>query len=72
MHQGASVSLTAAPRMAFTMLLGMLLVTLGCWAYSAAAALARLRCIILERELHRPWLQELVACQDEYMHKDKQ
>lgn len=72
LHQGASVSLTAAPRMAFTMLLGMLLVTLGCWAYSAAAALARLRCIILERELHRPWLQELVACQDKYMHKDKQ
>ena len=63
LHQGASISLTAAPRMAMTMLLGMLLVTLGCWAYSAAVALARLRCIILERERQRPWLQALITTQ---------
>ncbi len=52
LHQGASISLTAAPKMAMTMLAGMLLVTLGCWAYSIAVALARVRCIILEREPH--------------------
>jgi heme exporter protein C len=61
LHQGASISLTAAPSMAAVMLAGMLLVTLGCWAYTFAAALARLRCIILEREKRSPWLHALQA-----------
>jgi len=50
LHQGASVSLTAAPAMAHTMLAGMLLMAGACWAYSAAVALARVRCLIDERE----------------------
>jgi len=50
LHQGASVSLTAAPKMATTMLTGMLVMTLACWMYSIAAALWRLRSIIAERE----------------------
>jgi heme exporter protein C len=58
LHQGASVSLTAAPSMAAVMLTGMLLVTLGAWSYAFAAALTRLRCIILEREKHSAWLKE--------------
>ncbi|GAA5020441.1 hypothetical protein GCM10025794_07540 [Massilia kyonggiensis] len=49
LHQGASVSLRAAPSMATTMLAGMLVMTLALWAYAIAAVLARLRCIILER-----------------------
>ena len=49
LHQGASVSLRAAPSMATTMLTGMLVMTLALWAYAIAAVLARLRCIILER-----------------------
>ena len=61
LHQGASISLTAAPSMAAVMLTGMLLVTLGCWSYTFAAALARLRCIILEREKRSPWLHALLA-----------
>jgi heme exporter protein C len=50
LHQGASVSLTAAPAMAHTMLLGMLLMVGACWAYAIAVALARVRCLISERE----------------------
>ncbi len=55
LHQGASVSLTAAPTMARTMLLGMLLMALAAWAYTIAVALHRVRSIILERESHADW-----------------
>lgn len=50
LHQGASVSVTAAPKMAATMLLAMLIMSLGFWMYSIAVVLARLRCVICERE----------------------
>jgi heme exporter protein C len=50
LHQGASVSLTAAPTMARTMLLGMLIMALAAWAYSLAVSLARVRAIIVERD----------------------
>jgi heme exporter protein C len=45
LHQGASVSLTRAPSMAF-------------WMYSIAAALSRVRSIILERERHTEWVRD--------------
>jgi heme exporter protein C len=51
LHQGASVSLTAAPRMAATMLTGMLVMALAFWMYSVAVTLVRVRCIIRERGL---------------------
>ncbi|MFZ4288673.1 heme ABC transporter permease CcmC [Variovorax sp. HJSM1_2] len=50
LHQGASISFTAAPTMARTMVLGMLLMVFACWAYSIAVALARVRCLITERD----------------------
>jgi len=50
LHQGASVSLTAAPAMAHTMLAGMLLMVGACWAYAVAVALARVRCLIVARD----------------------
>ncbi|HEU0259358.1 MAG TPA: heme ABC transporter permease CcmC [Burkholderiales bacterium] len=53
LHQGASVSLTAAPRMAATMLTGMLIMALAFWMYSIAVTLMRVRCIIRERETPR-------------------
>jgi heme exporter protein C len=59
LHQGASVSMTMAPKMAATMLLGMLVMALACWMYSIAAALARVRCIILEREQQAEWIVDL-------------
>jgi heme exporter protein C len=61
LHQGSSVSLTRSPSMAATMLLGMLLMALACWMYTVAAALSRVRSIILERERHTEWVKNAVA-----------
>lgn len=58
LHQGASVSLSAAPKMAQTMLWGMLMMALAAWAYAIAVALLRVRSIIIERERHAQWLVE--------------
>jgi heme exporter protein C len=58
LHQGASVSLTKSPSMAATMLTGMLVMALAFWMYSIAAALARVRSIILERERKSDWVAE--------------
>ena len=60
LHQGASVSLTSAPSMATTMLTGMLLMVVAFWMYSIAAALARVRNIILDRERHTEWVKHAV------------
>jgi len=57
LHQGASVSMTRAPSMAATMLLGMLLMALAAWMYSIATSLSRLRAIILERERDAEWVR---------------
>lgn len=57
LHQGASISVTAAPKMAATMLAAMGIMALGFWMYSAAVTLLRVRCIILERERHASWVQ---------------
>jgi heme exporter protein C len=54
LHQGASVSLTAAPKMASTMLTGMLVMALAFWMYSIAAAMLRVRRIIRERGALQP------------------
>lgn len=59
LHQGASISFKAAPTMASTMLLGMLLCALGFWAYAIGVALMRLRNIVLEREGEADWVQGL-------------
>ncbi len=60
LHQGASVSLTAAPKMAETMLTAMLLMTFACWAYAFAVVFMRTRAIVLERERHTGWVRDLV------------
>ncbi len=59
LHQGASVSLTRAPSMASTMLIGMLVMALAAWMYSIAASFLRVRAIILEREAESDWVREL-------------
>jgi heme exporter protein C len=61
LHQGASISLDAAPKMAGTMLAGLLLMTLACWAYAMAVSLARARAIVLEREADAAWARAHVA-----------
>jgi len=59
LHQGASVSLTAAPKMAETMLNAMLLMSLACWAYAFAVVFMRARALVLERERDTQWVREL-------------
>jgi len=60
LHQGASVSMTAAPKMAQTMLVTMLIMAFAAWFYTIAVALHRVRSIILEREAHTDWVRALV------------
>src|SRR5574342_655375 len=55
LHQGASVSMTASPKMAHIMLLGMLVMALASWMYAFAVTLARVRCVIVERERQPSW-----------------
>lgn len=57
LHQGSSINLRSAPSMAMTMLLGMLIMALGLWAYTIAVTLVRVRCILLERERHTDWVK---------------
>jgi heme exporter protein C len=56
LHQGASVSLTAAPKMAAIMLTAMLLMTLAAWLYAIAVTLLRVQAIVLERERGAAWV----------------
>ncbi len=59
LHQGATISMTAAPKMASTMLTAMLMMTLAFWAYAFAVVFTRTRAIILEREKNAQWVQAL-------------
>ena len=58
LHQGSSINFSGSSSMAAIMLWGMLIMALGFWAYTFAAVLMRLRCIILERERHTEWVKE--------------
>ena len=60
LHQGATISATAAPTMASTMLMAMLLLTLSFWAYSFAVVFTRVRAIVLEQESDTEWVRALV------------
>jgi heme exporter protein C len=59
LHQGASVSVTAAPKMASVMLTGMLIMSLAAWLYAIAVVLARVRTIMVERERGAAWVADL-------------
>ena len=59
LHQGASVSLTAAPKMATTMLTAMLIMSFAFWAYAFAVVFTRTRAMVLEREQSASWVQDL-------------
>lgn len=65
LHQGASISMTAAPKMASTMLTAMLLMTVAFWAYAFAVVFTRTRAIVLERERETQWVQALVNAHKE-------
>jgi heme exporter protein C len=59
LHQGSTINLTRAPSMASIMLTGMLLMVAAFWVYAIAAALQRVRTIILEREKDADWVARL-------------
>ena len=59
LHQGSSISLSAAPKMAATMLTALLLMTVCFWAYSFALAFTRARAIVLEQEAGTDWVKAL-------------
>ena len=65
LHQGASVSVTASPKMAAIMLWAMLAMAIACWMYAIAVSLTRVRAIILERERGRihgaAWLADATS-----------
>jgi len=61
LHQGATISMTAAPKMANTMLTSMLLMTISFWAYAFAVTFARTRAIVLERERQAEWVHGVVV-----------
>jgi len=61
LHQGASVSLTSAPKMAAIMLIGMLVMAFAAWFYAIAVTLTRVRAIILERERRAGWIGDLAG-----------
>ena len=63
LHQGATISATAAPKMAQTMLLAMLLMTFAFWAYAFAVVFMRTRAIVLERERGNEWVNQVVGAE---------
>ena len=65
LHQGATISMTAAPTMAHTMLTAMLLMTAAFWAYAFAVVFIRTRALVLERERDSEWVQALLSTHKE-------
>lgn len=64
LHQGASISASAAPKMAHAMLSAMLLMTVAFWAYSVAVIFNRARALSLDLEADASWVAERYgACQ---------
>ena len=59
LHQGATISASGGVKMADTMLMAMLLMTLACWAYAFAVVFMRARAIVIEREQHTAWVSAL-------------
>lgn len=55
-HQYPSLSMNGSSGTALTVVTGVLAMAAGFWMYSTAAVLARLRCVILERERHSDWV----------------
>ncbi len=61
LHQGATIRFVSRSTLAPSMLLPMLILLAACWTYSVAIVLARLRCVITEREHGSGWIQPRVS-----------
>jgi heme exporter protein C len=54
LHQGATIPIVRKPSMAGSMLVALLIMLAACWLYSIAITLARVCCLIRERERVTP------------------
>ncbi|MDT4967117.1 MAG: heme exporter protein [Acidobacteriota bacterium] len=61
LHQGATLRLGRSASIAPVMLSALLIMIAACWVYAITVTLMRLRCIILEREQHAPWVAQLLG-----------
>jgi heme exporter protein C len=61
LHQGATIKMNDKSTMDETMKITMLIMTFGCWAYTIAIVMQRVRNIILEREHGAQWVRELIG-----------
>ena len=61
LHQGSTIKMNDETSMDETMLVAMLIMALGFWAYTIAVAMFRVRNIILERESGASWVRELLG-----------
>lgn len=61
LHQGATLRLGRSASIAPVMLAALLIMIAACWLYAITVTLMRLRCIILEREQHAPWVAQLLG-----------
>ncbi|MFO0442830.1 MAG: heme ABC transporter permease CcmC [Betaproteobacteria bacterium] len=61
LHQGSSIGVTHAPRMAAVMMAGVLVMTAAAWLYAIAVTLARAQRLILERERKTEWVRRMLA-----------
>jgi heme exporter protein C len=61
LHQGATLSFDAAPKMAQPMLVAMLLMTFAFWAYAFAAVFMRAQALALERDQDADWARKAMS-----------
>ncbi len=61
LHQGATVSAIAAPKMAATMFTAMMIMTFAFWLYAFAVVFTRSRALVLERERGADWVTALAG-----------
>lgn len=63
LHQGATFTVTEAPKMSASMWLPLLIMLLGAYFFTAAVAIYRTNSLILAREHNKAWVQRLAQNQ---------
>ena len=61
LHQGPTIDVGTAPKMAAVMLTAMLVMTIAFWLYAFAVVFTRARAVIIEREHDADWVLALGA-----------
>jgi heme exporter protein C len=61
LHQGATITLSSAPKMANSMVVPLLAMTAAFWLYAFAVIIKRTQAIVAEREGHAQWFTTMGA-----------